>query len=132
MKRHQTKVGMIRKRWESSLKRGLAMGWVEFRARSMANKGIDSLWKQWRDLGFNKNMAPVLDVSLMKWTVHEKKLVARRKEFRGVSGERGGWKAEIFRDGRRKYLGRFNSAEEAARAYDEASLKMRGFKVNFP
>lgn len=45
---------------------------------------------------------------------------------RGVCRLRGGFQAQISVDGRLKYLGVFRVVADAARAYDEASLKYHG------
>ena len=56
--------------------------------------------------------------------------------FRGVTWdvERGAWRAQIMVAGRKSFLGRFPSAEEAARAYDAAVLEAFGefATLNFP
>lgn len=54
--------------------------------------------------------------------------------FKGVSPYRGRWQATIRIDGRLKWLGSFDTAEEAARAYDDAVLQHRGRSgvLNFP
>lgn len=46
--------------------------------------------------------------------------------FRGVSANRGRWGAYINVDGKRHWLGTFDTQEEAAAAYAEAALKHFG------
>jgi hypothetical protein len=55
-------------------------------------------------------------------------------KYKGVSPYRGRWQATIRVEGKLKWLGAFDTAEEAARVYDDAVLHYRGRKgvLNFP
>jgi hypothetical protein len=59
-----------------------------------------------------------------------------RSRYRGVSWNAGKqrWQAQVNIDGRAKLIGRFESEEEAARAYDATAKALYGafFKPNFP
>jgi hypothetical protein len=54
--------------------------------------------------------------------------------FKGVSPYRGRWQATIRVNGKLRWLGTFDTPEDAARAYDDAVLEHRGRKgvLNFP
>ena len=57
--------------------------------------------------------------------------------FNGVSKNGKKFRAEIRYDGKKKYLGTFTKARDAAMAYDEAIVEFSGrsideLKLNFP
>jgi hypothetical protein len=62
------------------------------------------------------------------WNMKPLKREGRATPYKGVSLDRthGRYKAQIMHDGRRISLGYFNTAEDAARAYNEAAERLRG------
>lgn len=58
-----------------------------------------------------------------------------RWPYKGLNQTASGrWKAEVRAEGRRHHVGTFATAEEAARAYDEAAKRLHGefARLNFP
>ena len=72
--------------------------------------------------------------------VQDRSVLARSRpaqgacKFKGVSPYRGRWQATIRVDGVLKWLGSFDDAEDAAKAYDDAVIRYRGRAgiLNFP
>lgn len=58
----------------------------------------------------------------------------RGRRFKGISQHKGRWMAEIKANGVRKYIGRYATEEEAARAYDAVAVVLQGefARLNFP
>lgn len=91
--------------------------------------------RPWARLNFPGQPTPVLQVPLNRQTgqLHRK----HKNAFRGVGqcpDRKGKWKAQIKIDNVPHHLGRFDSPEAAARAYDVAALAAWGAlaPLNFP
>lgn len=78
--------------------------------------------------------------STCRWATYGEQAQNRKKKagskcpFIGVNPENGRWVVSIQKSGTRVRIGRFSTAEEAARAYDAAALAAYGpgARVNFP
>lgn len=73
-----------------------------------------------------KDSQPAPLEEIRRWC---KSLKGQSSRFRGVTKSFGRWAAEIKVDSKKVRLGRYDSEEEAARAYDDAAKKYRGDKA---
>lgn len=67
---------------------------------------------------------------------NRRKSIGLSSRYKGVTWDRANerWRAQIMRDGRARYLGRFTAEVDAARAYDESAVELFGefARLNFP
>lgn len=72
-------------------------------------------------------------------TKQEQRLNSRKQpksfgDYKGIQWSKGKWQASICINGEKTYLGRFQTQEEAAKAYDAAAVTLHGefARPNFP
>ena len=65
---------------------------------------------------------------------HKKGHSMKRSSYRGVTIERGRWKAQIGYGGKTHHIGTYDTDVDAAKAYDSEALRVHGAKalLNFP
>lgn len=75
-----------------------------------------------------------LRIATAQQNLVNRKGTAAASPYRGVSQHRGKWMSRVRGEGHYKFLGYFDTAEAAARAYDREAFKAYGERVllNFP
>lgn len=84
--------------------------------------------------GLNNQLNNLRQATDLQQNANRKKLANSKSTYKGVSRERGKFKARIKKDGIEQFLGYFKEEIEAAKAYDRAAIRLFGeyANLNFP